>query len=205
MRYENNKGNKVVFGIFDDRVTLERAVDTLKIQGFRNSDISVLMPTAESTRNFAHEKATKAPEAATAGAASGVVLGGALGWLVGAGALAIPGIGPFVAAGPILATLAGAGIGGTVGGVTGALVGFGIPEYEAKRYEEVVKEGGMLLSVHADDREWVDKAEKLLKDCGARDISSTTEKKSNEDEIDDTKIDRPLTGTRPDAGYETRI
>lgn len=201
MRYENHKGNKSVFGIFDDRGSLEHTVDTLKLRGFRASDISVLMPTAESTKNFAHEKATKAPEGATTGAVSGTALGGTLGWLVGAGALAIPGIGPFVAAGPIMAALAGAGIGGALGGMTGALIGLGIPEYEAKRYETVVKQGGMLLSVHADDGEWVEKAEEILKDAGARDISSSTESKSKESE----PLSRPVSGNRVDSNLENRI
>jgi hypothetical protein len=179
MIFENKKGNKVVFGIFDNRFTLENAVDALKQNGFRNSDISALLPTKAGSDDFAHEKSTKAPEGATTGAVGGVVLGGTLGWLVGLGALAIPGIGPFVAAGPIMASLAGASLGGTVGGLTGALIGFGIPEYEAKRYESMIKDGGMLLSVHADDSEWVTKAEDIFKRHGARDVSSTTEKKTD--------------------------
>ncbi len=177
MLYENKKGNKVVFGIFETRSAVERAVDDLKANSFRHQDISVLMPSVESSQDFAHEKATKAPEGATTGVASGLAIGGTLGWLVGIGSLAIPGIGPFVAAGPLLAALAGAGIGGAVGGLTGALVGMGIPEYEAKRYESVIKNGGILLSVHADDSDWVKKAEGILKNCGARDISSSTEEK----------------------------
>lgn len=181
MIYENKKGNKVVFGIFDTRMAVERAVDELKMRGFRQEDISVLLPNAEGSKNFAHEKGTKAPEGATTGAASGLVVGGTLGWLAGIGMLAIPGIGPFIAAGPLLASLAGAGIGGTVGGLGGALIGFGIPEYEAKRYESVLKSGGMLISVHADNSEWVTKAQDILKAAGARDISSTTEEKSGED------------------------
>lgn len=181
MIYENKKGNKVVFGIFDTRMSVERAVDELKLRGFRQEDISVLLPNAEGSKNFAHEKGTKAPEGATTGAASGLVVGGTLGWLAGIGMLAIPGIGPFIAAGPLLASLAGAGIGGTVGGLGGALIGFGIPEYEAKRYESVLKSGGMLISVHADNSEWVTKAQDILKAAGARDISSTTEEKSSDD------------------------
>ncbi len=182
MIYENKKGNKVVFGIFDSRMAVERAVDELKLRGFRQEDISVLLPNAEGSKNFAHEKGTKAPEGATTGAASGLVLGGTLGWLAGIGMLAIPGIGPFIAAGPLLASLAGAGIGGTVGGLGGALIGFGIPEYEAKRYESVLKSGGMLISVHADNSEWVSKAQDILKAAGARDISSSTEEKGASDE-----------------------
>lgn len=171
----NKKGSHAVFGIFSDRVSLERAVDRLKADGFRNSDISVLMQSKSETKDFAHEKETKAPEGATTGATTGILGGGILGWLAGAGALAIPGIGPFVAAGPIMGALAGAGIGGTVGGVTGALIGMGMPEYEAKRFESSVKSGGMLLSVHVDDMEWRRKAKDILESCGGRDIATMGE------------------------------
>ena len=171
----NKKGHHAVFGIFNDRVSLEKAVDRLKAEGFRNSDISVLIQSAGETKDFAHEKETKAPEGATTGAAGGILGGGILGWLAGAGALAIPGIGPFVAAGPIMGALSGAGIGGAVGGVTGALIGMGMPEYEAKRYESSVKAGGMLLSVHVDNREWRTKAKEILESCGGRDIASMGE------------------------------
>ncbi|QDK37248.1 DUF3341 domain-containing protein [Bdellovibrio sp. NC01] len=172
------KGHKAVFGIFESKSQLESTVDSLKSDGFRNTDISVLMPSSESTKNFAHEKSTKAPEGAATGATGGLAIGGVLGWLAGIGALAIPGIGPFVAAGPIVAAIAGAGIGGAVGGIAGALVGLGIPEYEAKRYEELIKGGGMLLSVHVDDSDWQDRAEKILKLGGAHDIASTGEEKA---------------------------
>jgi hypothetical protein len=174
---EIKKSNKVVYGLFETRAALETAVGRLKSEGFLSSDISALLPTVEGSKEFAHQKETKAPEGATTGAATGAVLGGALGWLVGIGTLAIPGIGPFVAAGPILATLGGLGIGGALGGIAGALVGMGIPEYEAKRFESSVKEGGMLLSVHAGTGEWVDKAKSIFKECGAHDVSSTTEEK----------------------------
>lgn len=169
--------NIAVFGIFKSRASTENAVDQLKLAGFRNADISVLMPDKDTTKEFAHEKNTKAPEGATTGASAGLVLGGAFGWLAGIGALAIPGVGPLVAAGPIMAALAGAGIGGTVGGVSGALIGFGIPEFEAKRYEGSVRDGGILLSVHCDTNDWVERAEEILKECGAHDIASTTEAK----------------------------
>lgn len=203
MIFENKKGNKVVFGIFNSRSDLERAVDTLKARGFRNNDISALMPDTHSTKEFAHEKATKAPEGATTGVASGLALGGTLGWLVGAGALAIPGIGPFVAAGPIMAALAGAGIGGTVGGLTGAMIGFGIPEYEAKRYEGFVKDGGLLLSAHCDDNEWVTKAEEIFRECGARDIDSSSEEStSGKHAPRSSRIDRV---DRVDSNFETRL
>src|SRR5438128_3289167 len=127
--------NTAVFGIYPSYESVERAVDALRVAGFRSTDISVLFPENVGTKDFAHEKATKAPEGATTGAGTGAVVGGTLGWLTGIGALAIPGLGPFIAAGPIMAALAGAGVGGTVGGVVGALIGMGIPEYEAKRYE----------------------------------------------------------------------
>src|SRR5438034_1218604 len=146
--------NTAAFGIYRDRAMVENAVDTLKTQGFRNTDISVLFPQTAGTKDFAHEKHIKALEGATTGAGTGVVLGGALGWLTGIGALAIPGVGPFIAAGPIMAALAGVGAGGTVGGLIGALVGMGIPEYEAKRYEGRVRAGGVLLSVRCGDSNW---------------------------------------------------
>src|SRR5205807_3353195 len=137
--------------------------------------------------DFAHEKSTKAPEGTATGATSGAVVGGTLGWLAGIGALAIPGLGPFIAAGPIVAALAGAGAGGVVGGITGALVGMGIPEYEAKRYEGRVKEGGILLSVHSDNSDWTRKAKEILERTGAEDISSTGEAKA-----DWQKTDKPM-------------
>lgn len=182
--------NTAAFGIYATRAGVENAVETLKAEGYRNTDISVLFPQNEGTKDFAHEKNTKAPEGATVGAGSGAVLGGTLGWLAGIGALAIPGIGPFIAAGPIMAALAGAGVGGAVGGLTGALVGMGIPEYEAKRFEGRVKDGGILLSVHCDDSEWTRKAKEILERTGAEDVSSTGEASSDVD-----ATDRPLRKT----------
>ena len=132
--------NTAVFGIYRDRVSVDGAVDTLRQAGFRNTDISVLFADNQGTKDFAHEKATKAPEGTAAGASTGAVIGAGLGWLAGIGALAIPGIGPLVAAGPIVAALAGVGVGGAIGGITGALIGMGIPEYEAKRYETRIRE-----------------------------------------------------------------
>ncbi len=167
------------FGIFRSRDRVESAVNALKIAGFSSQDISVLMADKNSTNEFAHEKNTKAPEAATTGAGTGAVLGGTLGWLAGVGALAIPGVGPFVAAGPIMAALAGAGVGGAVGGISGAVIGFGIPEYEAKRYEGAVKDGGTLLSVHCDSNEMVKRAKEILEREGAEDIASTSEATMN--------------------------
>jgi hypothetical protein len=172
--------NRAVFGIYATPGTAEAAVDHLIAKGFTNAAISVLLPDDESTRAFAHEKSTKAPEGTTTGAATGGVVGGTLGLLAGIGALAIPGVGPLIAAGPIMATLAGLGVGGAVGGLVGALVGMGIPEYEAKRYEGAVKEGGTLLSVHCDTSEQVDIAKASLKETGAKDIASTSEKGSDD-------------------------
>jgi Alternative complex III, ActD subunit len=171
--------NTAVFGIYQDQAMLENAVDILREEGFRNTDISVLFPENEGTKDFAHEKNTKAPEGTAAGATSGAVIGGGLGWLVGIGALAIPGLGPFIAAGPIVAMLAGAGAGGVVGGLTGALVGMGIPEYEAKRYEGRIKDGGILLSVHSDDSDWTKKAKEILERTGAQDVASSGEAKAD--------------------------
>src|SRR4051794_12133624 len=162
--------NTAAYGIYQSRAQLEAGVDALKAANFRYEDISVLFPDKETSKEFAHEKSTKAPEGATIGGASGVVVGGTLGWLAGIGALAIPGVGPFIAAGPIVAALAGAGAGGAVGGLLGALVGMGIPEYEAKRYEGRIRSGGILMSVHCDDSDWVGRAKQILRDTGAEDI-----------------------------------
>src|SRR5712672_4333482 len=168
-----------VFGIYSSREAAERAADALVNAGFTPADLSVLLPENLGNRAIGTEKATKAPEGATAGATSGAVLGGTLGLLAGIGVLAIPGVGPLIAAGPIMATLAGLGVGGAIGGITGALVGMGIPEFEAKRYEGRVKEGGLLLSVHCDDSKWVKRAKEILEETGAEDISSTGETKGD--------------------------
>ncbi len=169
------KGNTAVFGIYKTRTEAESAVERLRDSGFRTSDISVLMPDDMHSDTLASVKGTKAPEGATTGAGAGMLLGGAFGWLVGAGALAVTGLAPLIAAGPIVALLAGAGVGGAVGSLAGGLVGMGIPEYEAKRYEGRVKDGGILLSVHADDNDWVKKAKGILEVTGAEDIASTSE------------------------------
>jgi hypothetical protein len=179
--------NTAVFGIYQDRATVESAVTMLQQSGFRNTDISVLFPYNEGTKDFAAEKNTKAPEGTAAGAGTGAVVGGTLGWLAGIGALAIPGLGPFIAAGPIMAALAGVGVGGAIGGITGALIGMGIPEYEAKRYEGRIKEGGILLSVHSDNSDWTKKAKEILERSGAQDVSS-----AGEAGADFSKSDRPM-------------
>src|SRR5213082_591694 len=179
--------NTAVFGIYPNRTSVESAVEALKTAGFSNNDVSALFPENQGTKDFAHEKNTKAPEGTATGAGTGALLGGGLGWLAGIGALAIPGLGPFIAAGPIMATLAGAGVGGALGGVTGALIGMGIPEYEAKRYEGRVKEGGILLSVHSDNSDWTRKAKDILERTGADDVSSTGEAKA-----DFSNTDKPM-------------
>lgn len=179
--------NTAVFGIYRTRTATEAAVDALRAAGFRSTDISVLLPENAGTKDFAARKETKAPEGTATGATTGAVVGGVLGWLTGIGALAIPGLGPFIAAGPIVAALAGIGSGGVVGGIIGALVGMGIPEYEAKRYEGRIKEGGILLSVHADSSEWVKRGKEVLERTGAEDISSTGETKG-----DFSNADRPM-------------
>lgn len=178
--------NTAVYGIYTNRTDAENCVDALRDAGFRSTDISVLLPENVGTKDFAHEKHTKAPEGTAAGAGTGAAIGGTLGWLTGIGALAIPGIGPFLAAGPIVALLAGVGAGGVLGGIAGALVGMGIPEYEAKRYEGRVKEGGILMSVHSDNSEWTDRAKDILERTGARDVSSHGEAKA-----DFAKSDKP--------------
>lgn len=170
--------NTAVFGIYTSVDLAERAVDTLIAAGFANSAISVLTPDTGSTREFAHHKDTKAPEGTTAGVTTGGIIGGTLGVLAGVGALAIPGVGPLIAAGPIMAGLAGLGVGGAVGGLVGALVGMGIPEYEAKRYEGRVKDGGTLLSVHCDTAEQISRSKDLLKATGGTDVSSAGESKA---------------------------
>ena len=164
-----------VFGIYNSRGTAERAADAIVNAGFSPSDISVLLPENLGNRAIGTEKSTKAPEGAAAGGTTGAVLGGTLGLLAGIGALAIPGVGPLIAAGPIMATLAGIGAGGAIGGVAGALVGMGIPEYEAKRYEGRIQKGGILLSVHCSSSEEVKRAKEILSRTGAEDVSSAGE------------------------------
>jgi len=166
---------KAVFCIAKSEAQASTIVDQLKTAGFSNNDISVLFPDKAGTKDFAHEQHTKAPEGAAAGAGTGGVLGGAFGWLVGIGSLAIPGLGPFIAAGPILAALSGAAAGAAIGGLSGALIGMGIPEYEAKRYEGKVKEGNLLISVHTEDSTERDRAKDIFTRAGAEDISYTGE------------------------------
>jgi hypothetical protein len=151
----------------------------LRSAGFRNTDVSVLLPENAGTKDFVHQKDSKAPEGAATGAATGAVVGGVVGWLAGIGALAIPGIGPLIAAGPIVALLAGVGAVGAAGGIVGTLVGLGIPEYEAKRFEGRVKAGGTLLSVHCDSSDWVKRAKSILEKTGAEDIASSGEAKAD--------------------------
>ena len=171
--------NIAVFGIYRSREAVEEAVVELKNADFRTADISVLFADNLGTKDFAHEKHTKFPEGSTAGAGTGAVIGGALGWLTGIGALSVPGVGPLIAAGPIIALLAGVGAGGMLGGVAGALIGMGIPEYEAKRYEGRIREGGILLSVHCDNADWRHRAVEVLKQTGAGDIGAEGEARAD--------------------------
>lgn len=187
--------NIAAFGLYASQTAVEEAVTRFRDAGFRNADISVLLPENTGTKDLAHEHHTKAPEGATAGASSGAILGGALGWLVGIGALAIPGIGPFLAAGPIVTALAGVGAVGALGGITGALVGAGMPEYEAVRYEGRLKHGGILLSVHCDNEDWVKKAVEMLKNTGAEDVATSAEAAA-----DFAASDKPAPRTRQSIG-----
>jgi hypothetical protein len=172
---------KAVIGFAATQNQAEAIATRLRSEGFATNDISVLFPDKRNTKEFAHKQSTKAPEGATAGAGAGGIVGGTLGLLAGIGALAIPGLGPFIAAGPIMATLAGAGAGGAIGTLTGALIGMGVPEYEAKRYESFLNQGGCLLSVHADDAEWAKRAKATLDRYGAKDIDKTSEASAKDD------------------------
>ena len=210
--------NTAAFGIYPTRSAAESAVDQLIAAGFSNQDVSVLMADKQGARDFAAEKNTKAPEGATTGGVLGGAVGGTLGLLAGIGALAIPGVGPLIAAGPIMGALAGLGVGGTVGGLVGLLVGMGIPEYEAKRYEGRVKDGGILVSVHCDSSDEVSRAKDVLKKTGAEDVASSGEKgvsthtvgkerdtdlrRSDDRRVDreDVVVNRSVTGTTAGTG-----
>ena len=187
--------NNSVFGIYPDRASVEEAVEALRATGFRGTDISVLFQENQGTKDFAHEKNTKAPEGATAGGIVGGISGGVLGWLTGIGALAIPGLGPLIAAGPIVAALAGVGAMGAVGSMVGALAGMGVPEYEAKRFEGRIKQGGILMSVHCDNDDWVKRARDVLRQTGAEGVDSATESSA-----DYFVSDKPMPRVRR-AGY----
>lgn len=167
----NQMANSVVFGIFSTKQQVETAVGEMKRLGFRNSDVSVLFPYSNTAKNLAAEKSTRA----LAGAAAGGVIGGALGWFAGVGTLGIPGLGLFAAAGPIMALLSGVGV--AIGGVTGTLVGMGVPEPTATRYEGLIKSGSILLSVHANDSNGIQKAKTILERTGAGDIAATGDSK----------------------------
>lgn len=169
--------NTAIFGIYSNRPAVEEAIGNLRDAGFRNTDISLLLAENEGTKDLATEKNTKAPEGATTGGVAGGIAGGVLGWLTGIGVLTIPGFGPLLAAGPIVAALAGVGAVGAIGGIIGALAGGGVPEYEAKRFEGRIREGGILLSVHCDNAEWVKRAREILERNGAQDIGAEGEKR----------------------------
>jgi len=185
---------KSVFCIATSRNQADQIVDQLKNASFSNNDISALFADKETNRDFAHEKNTKAPEGAVTGAVAGGVALGALGWIAGIGALAIPGVGPFIAAGPIIAALSGAAIGATVGGVAGGLIGLGIPELEAKRYEGKIKEGNILISVHAENSAEITRAKDIFTKAGAQDICTTGEASTPKKSKD---ADRPARMVEP--------
>jgi hypothetical protein len=184
---------KSVLGIYSTRAATESGIAAFRDEGFPNTGISLLLPENLGSKELVTQKETKAPEGATVGAGSGAVIGGALGWLVGIGALAIPGLGPFIAAGPIMAALAGIGVGGAVGGFSGALIGLGLPEYEAKRYEGRLQKGGILLSVHCDSSEEIDRAKHIMERTGAEDISVVSES-STGNKVDTPEVRRASTG-----------
>jgi hypothetical protein len=189
---------KSVFGIARTEDQAIRIANDLRAGGFSQNDISVLFPDKQGTRDFAHEQHTKAPEGAVSGVVAGGIIGGALGWLVGIGSLAIPGLGPFIAAGPILAALGGVAAGGTAGGIVGALVGMGIPEYEAKRYEGKIREGNILISVHAENSDEVSRAKDIFRKAGAEDIAYTGEESVKDDHSRDASYDASaLRSTQP--------
>ena len=188
---------KSVFCIATSRGQADQIVNQLKTANFSNNDISVLFPDKGTTRDFAHEKNTKAPEGAVAGAGTGGVIGGALGWVAGIGALAIPGVGPFIAAGPILAALSGAAVGATVGGIAGGLIGLGIPEIEAKRYEGKIKAGNLLISVHTENSEEISRAKDIFTKAGAQDICTTGEASTPKDSKATDRAAHPAKETYP--------
>jgi hypothetical protein len=179
--------NKAIIGLVSTQAQAETILDELGRAGIPSSDVSVLLPDKKDTRDFAHEKNTKAPEGAVTGASAGGVLGGTLGLLAGIGALAIPGLGPFIAAGPIMAALSGAAAGAAVGGIAGALVGMGIPEVEAKQYETKIKGGNILLSVHVSDGDRVKQVKKILEAGGAKDVATTGEQSVGKQERADAR------------------
>jgi hypothetical protein len=193
---------KSVFCIATSRSRADQIIDHLKTESFSNNDISVLLPDKDTTRDFAHEKNTKASEAAVAGAGTGGVIGGALGWIAGIGALAIPGVGPFIAAGPIFAALSGVAIGAAVGGIAGGLVGLGIPEIEAKRYEGKVKAGNILISVHTEDVGDIARAKDIFKQAGAQDICTTGEASTPKDTKATNRASLPAEPALSAAGAE---
>ena len=191
-----------VFCIASGTDHAENIVRSLKTAGFADDDISVLFPDKRTTRDFGHEHHTKAPEGAAIGAGTGGVVGGTIGLLAGIGALAIPGLGPFIAAGPIMATLGGAAVGGTVGGLTGALIGMGVPEYEAKRYEGKLRGGNVLISAHCENGDEAKAARRVFDEAGAQDIHASGEASAD---VKVNEKNRPATAGRDAAGRDTTM
>ena len=174
--------SKAVICLANTEVQAEAIVRRLDEVGIPKSDVSALFPDKSGSRDFAHQHNTKAPEGTAIGASAGGVTGGVLGLLAGIGTLAIPGVGPFIAAGPIMAALSGAAVGAAIGGIAGALIGLGIPEFEAKQYEAKIKKGNILISVHATDGDAVHRVKDIMKQAGAQDITSTGEASVSNDE-----------------------
>jgi hypothetical protein len=191
---------KSVFCIATSRAQADQIVDQLKAGDFSNNDISVLFADKNTNRDFAHEKNTKAPEGALAGAGTGGVIGGTLGWIAGIGALAIPGVGPFIAAGPIMAALSGITIGAAIGGIAGGLIGLGIPEIEAKRYEGKIKKGNILISVHTESSEEISRAKDIFTKAGAQDICTTGEASIPKDHKATDRIAQPTMAAYSGSG-----
>jgi Protein of unknown function (DUF3341)/Heat induced stress protein YflT len=189
--------NTSVIGIYEDRTTVSDAIDVLQKAGYRATDISILSSDNQGSKDFAHEKHTKAPQGAAVGAAAGAVVGAALACLVSLQVVTITGLGPLVAAGPVLAALAGAGAGGALGWTVGLLAGLPLTQYVARRYAGRVRRGGILLSVHCDSPEWRDKAKKTLKDTGGRDISSASESAADYGTTDKPTERAPVPATKP--------
>jgi uncharacterized membrane protein len=192
-----------IFAIAKSEEQAANIINQLQTAGFTNDDVSVLFSDKVGTTDFAVKHNTKAPEGMATGATTGGLMGGALGWLAGVGSLAIPGVGPFIAAGPIMAALGGAAVGAAVGGLTGALIGLGVPEYEAKRYESRLKEGNVLISVRTLDNKNKDLAKKIFQNAGAEDIGTGGVEKVDRNEADDKGMRRPSEDRRDDLYYRT--
>jgi hypothetical protein len=196
--------NRSVLGIYPDRTTVSDAISVLQKAGYRPADIALLSAENQGSKDFAHEKGSKAPEGAAAGAAVGAIVGAILGWLVATGELALPGLEPLTAVRPVIAALAVAGCGGTLGWLIGLLIGLSLPEYVAKRYAGRMGRGSILLSVHCDSTEWCERAQKALRDTGARHISSARESTADYAATDKPTLREPAVLLDRDEAQEGR-